>query len=89
MWSSASCSSVGDSVVNKTSECFLQGRSHLTVQVGVAAAMARSEEVISVSIAWVCVEALFIRKKLVIYFNQFSLVDRNIDLKNVENCLLP
>ena len=49
MWINASCSSVGDNVANRTLECFLQGRSHLTVQVGVATAMERSKEVISIA----------------------------------------
>ena len=45
MWTSESCFLVGGSVVSRISECFLQGRSHLTVPVGVVAVMAKSEEV--------------------------------------------
>ena len=47
MWSNANCFSVGGNAVSKTSECFLHGRSHLTVPVGAVAAVAKSKEVTS------------------------------------------
>ena len=47
MWSSASYFSVGDSVVSRTSGCFLREGNLLTAPVGAVAAMAKSEEVIS------------------------------------------